>query len=162
MQHLLALVLVLGSPDAGGPRVILGSGTAMCAALTAADLTAVGLKPDPQPRGANSTEKVSAYCTYTTAFASAGGIELDVFDGEGDPLGTQATALGDLGHAEPADLPGVDASLINLHSGSAGHPSAFLLVRHRRLVTVLTVPAGPRAREQLVSLTKVVLTRVSH
>jgi hypothetical protein len=56
----LILTVALGAE----PAVALGSGAKMCAALTPADLEAVGLQPDPTPpRPPNSGEPTGAYCT---------------------------------------------------------------------------------------------------
>jgi hypothetical protein len=39
---------------------------------------------------------------------------------------------------------------------------ASLVVRHRRLVFAITVPSTPKAKEQLLALAPVVLSRVKH
>ena len=156
----LALAMALGAD----PTVALGTGPKMCAALTAADFTAVGLSPDPTPpRPPNSDEKTGAYCTYTKAFPIAGGLEFDIFDGESDPAGVVETILGE-GGGKPtrADLAGVDESLLALSPGDKGVTMAALVVRHRRLVFVITIPSTPKAKAQLVSLATVVLARVKH
>ena len=107
----LVLVLALGAD----PTITLGSGAKMCAALTAADFTAVGLAPDSTPpRPPNSTEPAGAYCTYTKAFPIAGGLEFDIFDGESDPTGVVKTMLGEgRGTPTPAGLAGVDDSVLS-------------------------------------------------
>jgi hypothetical protein len=155
----LALAMMLGAD----PTVVLGTGPKMCAALTAADFTAVGLSPDPTPpRPPNSDEKTGAYCTYTKAFPIAGGLEFDIFDGESDPAGVVKTILAEGGKATPAGLAGVDDSLLALSPGEKGVTIAVLVVRHRRLVFVITIPSTPKAKEQLLLLGKVVLSRVKH
>ena len=155
----LALAMALGAD----PTVALGTGPKMCAALTAADFTAVGLSPDPAPpRPPNSDDKTSAYCTYTKAFPVAGGLEFDIFDGEADPVGVVKTILAEGGKPTRAELAGVDESLLALSPGQKGVTMASLVVRHRRLVFAITIPSTPNAKEQLVSLAKVVLSRVTH
>jgi hypothetical protein len=156
----LALAMALGTD----PTVALGTGPKMCAALTAADFTAVGLNPDPTPpRPPNSDDRTGAYCTYTKAFPIAGGLEFDIFDGESDPGGIVKTILGE-GGGKPTrlDLAGVDESLLTLSPGDTGVTMASLVVRHRRLVFAITIPQSPKAKEQLLSLAKVVLSRVKH
>src|SRR4051812_45522 len=120
----LAAVLVLTST----PAVQLGTGAKMCEALSAADFKAMGLSPDPSPpRPPNSTEAVSAYCTYTKLWVREGGLELDIF---GDPAApdsearaTVETILGDAGaRLSPAGYPSVDESLISLDT--PGDPKA--------------------------------------
>jgi hypothetical protein len=155
--------LVLALAVGADPTVALGSGAKMCAALTAADFTAVGLQPDAAPpRPPNSTEPTGAYCTYTKAFPIAGGLELDVFDGESDPAGVVKTILSESGKPAPAGLAGVDESILTISPGNAGVTMASLVVRHRRLVFAITIPSSPKAKAQLLSLGATVLARVKH
>jgi hypothetical protein len=154
----LALVLALGAQ----PTIALGTGDTMCAALTAADFTAVGLKPDADARKPNSDDKTSAYCSYTKAFPVAGGLELDVFDGEADPRGVVKTILAESGKPTPAGLAGVDESVFTESPGNKGVTIASLVVRHRRLVFAISVPSSPKAKEQLAALATLVLSRVKH
>jgi hypothetical protein len=155
----IVLVTLAGAP------VKLSTGAKMCEALNAADLKGVGLSPD-SPRPPNSTEKTGAYCTYTQAFASAGGIELDVFDVDpADAKETMKVTVGDAcqGVSQPGNYPGVDESLsCPSVAGDKGTKSSVLVVRHRRLMFVLTIPAGPKAKDQLFALAKLVLGRVEH
>jgi hypothetical protein len=145
------------------PVVELGTGPKMCAALTAEDFKGVGLTPDPvPPRPPNSDDKTNAYCTYTKAFPVAGGLELDIFDGEADPADVVKTILGEGGKPKPAGLPGVDASFVTRSPGDKGHTVASLVVRHRRLVFAISVPSGPKADAQLHALAQLVLSRVKH
>jgi len=160
---MLAVLLLIGAVGTDGP-VSLGTGARMCAALGAEDFRSVGLTPDPAlPRPPNSTEPTGAYCTYTKAFPVDGGLELDIFDGESDPAGVFRTILAEGGRPAPAGLIGVDESAISLSDpGRGSHRLASLAVRHRRLVFVITIPAGPEAQRQLTSLAKTVLGRVNH
>jgi hypothetical protein len=160
MLTTLALAMALGAD----PTVTLGSGAKMCAALKAEDFTAVGLSPDPTPpRPPTAGEPTGAYCTYNKAFPMAGGIELDIFDGQSDPAGVVKTMLSEGGgRTTPAALPGVDESLLTVSPGDKGHTMASLTVRHRRLVFGITIPESPKAREQLVALATLVLARVKH
>ena len=66
------------------------------------------------------------------------------------------------GKATPAGLAGVDDSQLTVSPGEKGHPMASLTVRHRRLVFGITIPQGPKAKEQLVALAQLVLARVKH
>jgi hypothetical protein len=155
--------LVLAMAVGADPTVALGSGPRMCAALTAADFTAVGLQPDATPpRPPNSTEPTGAYCTYTKALPIAGGLELDVFDGESDPAGVVKTILAESGKPTAAGLAGVDESVLTLTPGEKGVTMASLVVRHRRLVFAITIPSSPKAKAQLLSLGATVLARVKH
>jgi hypothetical protein len=156
----LVLAMALGAE----PTVTLGSGAKMCAALKAEDFKAVGLDPDPTPpRPPNSTEPTGAYCTYTKAFPIAGGLEFDIFDGESDPAGVVKTMVGEGGGKQtPAGMAGVDESLLSQVPGDKGHTMASLVVRHRRLVFGITIPQSPKAKEQLLALADLVLSRVKH
>jgi hypothetical protein len=158
MLSSLALAMALGAD----PAVALGTGAKMCAALTAADFTAVGLSPDPTPRPPNSDDKTSAYCTYTRAAPVAGGLEFDIFDGEADPGGVVKTILAEGGKPIRVALAGVDESLLALSPGEKGVTMASLVVRHRRLVFAITIPSTAKAKDQLLSLATVVLMRVKH
>lgn len=154
----LALALTL----LADPVVALGTGPKMCEALTPADFTAVGLRPDATPRPPNSDDKTNAYCGYTTAFPVDGGLELDIFDGEADPREVVKTILAESGKRTPASLPGVDDAIFTESRGNAGATVASIVVRHRRLVFTIAVPSGAKAREQLAALAQRVLTRVRH
>jgi hypothetical protein len=144
------------------PTIILGTGARMCEALAAADFAAVGLAPDPTPRPPNSDDKTNAYCGYTKAFPVAGGLELDIFDGEADPRDVVKTILAESGTRTPASLPGVDEAVFTESPGNKGVTVASIVVRHRRLVFAISVPSTARAREQLAALAQRVLSRVKH
>jgi hypothetical protein len=154
--------LVMAMALTAQPAVTLGTGAKMCEALTAADFTAVGPTPDPMPRPPNSDDKTNAYCSYTKAFPVDGGLELDVFDGESDPRDVVKTILAESGKPTPASLPGVDESVFTTSAGNKGRTLASVVVRHRRLVFAITVPASPKAKEQLTALATLVLSRVKH
>jgi hypothetical protein len=148
---------------AADPTVVLGTGAKMCAAVTAEDFRAVGLNPDPAPpRPPNSTEPSGAYCTYTKAFPIGGGLEFDIFDGESDPAGVVKTILGESGPAQPAGLSDVDESFLSLSPGEKGRTVATLVVHHRRLVFGIAIPSSPKAKDQLLALARLVLSRVKH
>ena len=159
---MLAVLLFVATLGADG-SVALGTGARMCAALGADDFKAVGLGPDAIAPPPNSTEPTGAYCTYTKAFAVDGGLELDVFDGESDPAGVFKTILAEGATTTRAGLAGVDDSAISVSApGRGGQHIASIAVRHRRLVFAITIPAGPKAQDQLLALSKIVLTRVKH
>ncbi len=145
-----------------GSAVRPGGGAAMCEALTAADLETHGLtserttpSTDVQDNGA------SAYCVYAGMSGAMGGIELDIFYPAGpDPKQTEATANADLsGKLDPAGLAGTDDSQIGLGVRSGGPLFSTITVRRRDLVFALSIPAGPKAREQLLALSRLVLQR---
>ncbi|HEY8209299.1 MAG TPA: hypothetical protein VIG99_17545 [Myxococcaceae bacterium] len=162
MTHALAMTLgwlvLSGSPPA--PSVALGSGAKMCEALTVADLKAAGLAPDAKGLSANVPEPTSAYCVYAGKSGATGGIELDLFDAAGDVKGTWETILGEMAPPKPAGLPGTDESVIDLEAVSGGPKFAVLVARRGNLVFSLSLPAGPKAKDQLFSLAKLVLARV--
>jgi hypothetical protein len=161
---LCLLILLVAVTAVADPQVKLGTGGKMCAALTAADFKAVGLAPDPAPpRPPNSTEPGGAYCTYTKAWVKDGGIEFDIFDSGSDAKATLATILGDAGPAKPAGLTGVEESVLNLSADAGGTTRhAFLAVRDKGLVFTIAIPTGPKAKEQLFALARLVLDRVKH
>lgn len=130
-------------------------------ALTVDDLRAVGLAPDLAAPVVNAEpDGRGVYCTFTRASGAMGGIEYDAFLAD-DPLGCQLTVMGEgTGGYAPADLPGVDDGLIGLSITSGGPPFARILVRRGNLVFTIAIPTGPKAQEQLVRLSKVVLERL--
>jgi len=151
----LALLALIGAP----PPIQPGSGAKMCDALTPADLKAQGLAPDAKTT-VNVPEPISAYCTYAGRSGATGGIELDVFAAGADALDTQKTILGELSGMKPAGYPGVDESLMNLEAVSGGPKFAVLVVRKAGLVFTLSLPSGPKAKDQLFALAKLVLGRL--
>jgi hypothetical protein len=144
------------SPAGGSGKVKPGTGARMCDAVTAADLAAAGLKPDLQqpsvgPGDPNPNE--GAYCTYTRAYASEGGIELDIFYPADH--GVYQTVVGEgSGRGRPSGLSAVDESSLD----DQGNP-AEISVRRGTLVFALTIPGGSRAHDQLASLATTVLSR---
>jgi hypothetical protein len=162
-MHRMISAFVLAMSIGVQPSIQLGTGPKMCAALTPDDFKRVGLTPDPAPpRPPSSDDKTSAYCTYTKAFPVAGGLELDIFDGEDDPAGVMKTILAEGRKPKPAGLQGVDESALTLSPGEKGHTVASLVVRHRRLVFAISAPSGPKANAQLAALARLVLSRVTH
>ena len=80
----LALAMALGA-DA---TIALGTGPKMCAALTAADFTAVGLSPDTTPPAPAELGREDGRLLHVHQCVSPSrGLEFDIFDGESDPSG---------------------------------------------------------------------------
>ncbi len=145
-----------------GSAVRPGGGAAMCEVLTAADLEAHGLAPERTTPSTDVQDNgASAYCVYAGMSGAMGGIELDVFFPAGpDPKQTEATANADIsGKLEAAGLTGADDSQIGLGVRSGGPPFSTITVRRRDLVFALSIPPGPKAREQLLALAHLVLLR---
>jgi hypothetical protein len=139
-------------------RLIAGSGAKMCEALRVSDLTALGLKPDLVEPIVSTFEKESAYCTFTKASGAQGGIEFDIFFPAGNPKQVEETVISEeplLESQSPAGLPNADNSLF----GIVG-PATCIVVRKSQLVFTITVPTTLRARDQLISLSRLVLQRV--
>jgi hypothetical protein len=136
-----------------------GSGKELCNALTNADFTKVGIAVNKTPT-ANIDDPASAYCTYKGKSGAMGGVELDVFYPT-DAEGTERTAMGEGGsNYVDAHVSGVDDSRVDLTAVSGGPPFATLVVRKKNLVYVLSIPASPRAGDQLRALSKIVLQRL--
>jgi hypothetical protein len=134
----------------------------MAGALTGADLRAEGLAPElDQPELNIDPNGSGVYCTWTRASGASGGIELDLWAG-GEPQLTVQTILAEQsGDMSPAGLAGADDSLIGLSVWSGTGPFATIVVSREWLVFSLSIPAGPRAHDQLMSLAAVVLERVA-
>jgi hypothetical protein len=132
----------------------------MSAALTADDLRAHGLTPERETPDVNADGADSIYCTWTEAAGAQGGIELDVWYPAGDSRETFSNAIAESGGGlSPAGLPGADESLFDI----PGPDTTFagITVRARRLVFALGIPNGPRAQEQLLYLSAIVLARLA-
>jgi hypothetical protein len=139
-----------------GERVTSGTGIRMCAALTAADLIAVGLKPENEQPNAvpGDPPNEGAYCLFSKASASQGGIEFDIFYPADHSIYETVVNEGSTRQGKPSRLPGVDESYLD-EPGST--PS--ITVRRGTLVFSISVPGGPRAHDQLIKLAATVLHR---
>ncbi len=131
-------------------------------ALTVDDLRAVGLQPDLSAPDVNTEpDGRSVYCSFTSASGAMGGIEYDAFLND-DPLACQLTVMGEgTGSYAPADLAGVDDSLISLSAVSGGPPFATIVARRGNLVFTIAIPPGPNARDQLTRLAQSALERLN-
>jgi hypothetical protein len=132
----------------------------MSAALTADDLRAQGLTPQRETPEVNVDAADSIYCSWTDAVGAEGGIELDIWYPAGDPHETFSNATAEAGSRQrAAGLDGADQSLFD----SPGPDAVFagITVRARQLVFGLAIPNGPRAPEQLLSLSAIVLERLA-
>lgn len=136
------------------------TGKAMCAALSVSDFAKAGV-PITATASQNSDDETNAYCGFQ---GKSGSAELDVFLPAGDSsvqaIGVERTVYGEVGgHFEPVTLAGVDSAQINL-AVPGKKPSAGIVVRRGLAVFTLNLPAGPNAREQLLSLAQTVLSRL--
>ena len=135
----------------------LPSATDLCSLLTPIDWSTYQLTATQQPK-VSSDEPGSAYCTWSDKSGAQGGLELDVFvsDTAADAEDTYKTVADELPGAQPVDLPGVDAALINPNvDGMYG----AILVRNGRLTYTIALPASAGSQVQLESLAGLVLSR---
>jgi len=154
-----------GAPAAPSPAAtVVSSETSarLREALTVDDLRSVGLEPDlTAPEVTTQPDGRGVYCTFTRASGAMGGIEYDAFVDD-DPLACQLTVMGEgTGSYAPAELSGVDDSLISLSVVSGGPPFATIIVRRGKLVFTIALPTGPNAQNQLRRLAEIVLERLS-
>jgi hypothetical protein len=127
----------------------------MCRALTTADLTAAGLRPDlqePMVKPGDPPDS-GAHCVWTKPAVAGGGIEFDIFY-PADHGVYQAVVLDGDVTGQPARLSGVDESSIQVFDRAVG-----ISVRRGSLVFAITIPRGPHSHDQLVGLAKTVLGR---
>lgn len=132
----------------------------MCSALTAADFTKAGV-PVSRLREANLDDNKSAYCIYD---GKAAKIELDIFYPAGDTAaeGQNAAraaqgAIG--GKFESVHVTGADEASTNA-SSPEGTGAASIVVRKGTTVFNISIPASAQAREQLVKLSEIVVSRL--
>jgi hypothetical protein len=172
---LLALPLVLAACAAGAAQSpvptpppsslfspdVVPTKEQLCALLTPDDWTAAGLAgarpPDMDDDGPGTG---SAYCVYNDQPGALGGLELDVFVGStlGDAQLTYAQIHESIPNPTTPDMSGIDEAAIdtNIEPGFGA-----ILVRAGRLVVTITLPTTPAARDQLISLTNLVLNRAA-
>jgi hypothetical protein len=155
---LCLLVLAIAQPFA--QTVAPASGKAMCSALTPADFNRAGVAIS-RLRDANLDDNRSAYCMYD---GEAGKSELDIFYPAGDTVaeGQNAqraaqSAIG--GRFEPVRVAGADEAVTNAASPKRTD-SASIVVRKGTTVFNISVPPGPKAQQQLVALSEIVLRRL--
>ena len=159
----LTSVLTISPARAAHPALIkLGSGAAMCGALTASDFAKAGIQVAyTTPHVSVGDDGASAYCSYTARSSAMGGVEFDIFATD-DPAGTIRNINGDLKGAMSAiRLNGADEAQLGTSVTSGGPPFATITVHRGRLVFDIGVPPSPRATAQLMELSKLVLHRVS-
>jgi hypothetical protein len=136
------------------------SGKAMCSALTPADFTKAGV-PVSALSQANTDGTDGAYCVYKS---TAGKVEFDIFYPAGaspaEVSSTEKTVLGEGGGKyQPVKLAGADNAQISLAMPDLPK-SAGIVVRKGSAVFDIVIPKGAKAREQLLALAQVVLSRI--
>jgi acyl-CoA reductase-like NAD-dependent aldehyde dehydrogenase len=137
------------------------SGKQLCSALSATDFNKVGI-PVATLHDANVDDDASAYCVYDS---KNGKVEMDVFYPAGNDVSsakdTEKTVLAEVGGKfESISLPGADSAAINLVVPGKS-PAASICVRKKLAVFSIDIPQSPQAREQLVTLAKIVLARLA-
>jgi hypothetical protein len=167
MLFATTLVALLLSPSQAQPKpsspvVQPASGKEMCAALMPVDFTRAGV-PVSGLSNANTDDNDSAYCVYDS---KAGKVEFDIFFPAGDTpaavKATETTVLREVGGKfTPVSLPGADSAQINL-AVPGKQPSAGIAVRKGAAVFALNLPQSPDARQQLLTLAQIVLSRLEH
>jgi hypothetical protein len=143
-----------GGLATGGPVTDIAK---LCDLLGPGDFEAVGITGTGTPT-VNSDGPGSASCLYTGATGANGGVEFDVFFGEGAQE-TYATILGEISSVAPLELPGVDEAAGG--DGIAGEPDqpASIVVRKGDLVFTIAAPGGPNNSVMLETLAALVLAR---
>jgi hypothetical protein len=132
----------------------------LCALLTPDDWTAAGLEDaGPPEMDDDGPGTGSAYCIYNGFSGEMGGLELDVFVSPtvGDAQLIYAQILESIPETSTPNLSGVDEAAINANIQPDGFGA--ILVRAGELVLTITLPSGPAATDQLISLTNLVLSR---
>ena len=155
-----ALTAVLIAVQSSGQTIAPASGKAMCSALTSSDFTKAGV-PVSRLRLANLDHNRSPYCIYDS---KAGGVELDIFYPAGDtPAEAQnaaRAAQGAIGGKfEPVNVTGADEATTNTGSPQ-GADSAAIVVRKGTTVFNVGIPHSAQARQQLVTLSETVVSRL--
>lgn len=156
---LIGLLVILGAMQSSGQTIAPASGKAMCSALTPADFIKTGVQVS-RLREANLDDDHSAYCIYDS---KAEKIEFDIFYPAGD---TPAEAQ----NAERAAQAAIGGKFESLHVGGADEATtnasspkdndASIVVRKGTTVFNISIPRGARARQELVTLSEIVVSRL--
>ncbi|MBZ5532475.1 MAG: hypothetical protein LAO20_13675 [Acidobacteriia bacterium] len=150
----------LAAAQPASRSVAPSSGKALCSALTPADFTKAGV-PVSALDQANLDGNDGAYCVYQS---KAGKVEFDIFFLAGNTpkevSATEQTVLGEGGGKfTPVQLAGADSAQISL--SLADQPaSACIVVRRGKAVFDIVIPRGAQARQQLLDLAQIVLSRL--
>ena len=153
------LLVTLAGAQNSQPAIAPASGKAMCSGLTPADFTKAGVAVS-RLREAHLDDQNSAYCIYD---GKAARIEFDIYDPAGDtPAEGQnaakaaQAAIG--GKFEPVQVAGADEATTNAASPKASEAS--IVVRKGTTVFNISIPQGGQARQQLVTLSEIVVSRL--
>lgn len=154
---LTTLLIVLPS---SGQTIAPGSGKEMCSALTPADFTKAGVQVS-RLSSANLDDNRSAYCIYDS---KAGKVEFDIFypagDTPADAQNAERAAQGAIGGKfEPVKVSGADDAITNVGS-LKGTDSAGIIVRKGTTMFNIGIPQSAQARQQLVTLSEIVVRRL--
>ncbi|HEV2470071.1 MAG TPA: hypothetical protein VGS78_12825 [Candidatus Sulfotelmatobacter sp.] len=155
-----ALLTVLLVAQSVGQTIEPGSGKEMCSALTPSDFTKVGVQVS-RLSSANLDDDRSAYCIYDS---KAGKVEFDIFypagDTPADAQNAERAAQGAIGGKfEPVKVPGSDDAVTNTGSPQGGD-SAAIIVRKGTTMFNIGIPHSAQARQQLVTLSETVVSRL--
>ncbi len=139
------------------PVVAPSSGKALCSALRPADFTKAGVSVSAL-RQANVDGSDGAYCVYES---KAGNVEFDIFFPAGatpaEIAGTETTVLGEVGgKTESVQMAGADVARILTTTDK----TASIVVRKGKAVFDINIPKSAGARQQLIELAQMVLTRI--
>jgi hypothetical protein len=147
----------LAEGQSNAQTVAASSGKALCSALTPADFTRAGV-PVSGLSQANLDGTSGAYCVYAS---KAGSVEFDIFFPAGatpvEISATEKTVLGEMGYkSESVQITGTDNAQIVLAAGQA----ASIVVRKGKAVFAVNIPKSASARQQLIALAQIVLSRL--
>jgi hypothetical protein len=164
LRALLTWVVVFSAPAFSAPvtvqSVLPNSGKALCSALTPEDFTKAGI-PVSSLREANLDGNDSAYCVYQS---KAGKVEFDLFFPAGetgaDISQTEKTVLKEVGgNPDAVYVPGGFDAHISLSSPGLPDSSSLVVLRDKAVFNIV-IPKGPNARQQLIDLAQVALSRL--
>ena len=125
------------------------------------DFSGVGVSGAGAPT-VHNPEPGAVYAVYAGKSGGTGGIELDVFVGDGatDVFASMSAPFLDFEGRGKADLPAADDALLRTDNPlDSGGTWAGVAVRKGRLVFLIAIPGSDAAEGQLVRLAKLVLER---
>jgi hypothetical protein len=153
-----------GSPASGGGAIggTVAAGEDLCGLLGAGDFAAAGV-PGTTTAKENNTDDNDVYCVFAGKSAGTGGVEFDAFlaASSSDSGASYAEVSGsfvDTGGVAKAAFPDADGAALQTDTAEG---FAGIAIWKGKLVFDIGIPTSAAAKDQLITLAKLVLQRAS-
>jgi hypothetical protein len=153
-----------GSPASGGGKIgaAVAAGDDLCGLLGPGDFAAAGV-PGTTTAKENNTDNNDVYCVFTGKSAATGGVEFDAFlaASSSDSSASYTEVSGsfvDAAGVAKAAFPDADGAALQTDTAEG---FAGIAIWKGKLVFDIGIPTSAAAKDQLVTLAKLVLQRAS-